>query len=303
MLIYQLEVLSAISSLSSSSPSSTSTTTKSSDSSSFVFHKIEVVSMSQVSVWDDIEARELDLDGIKELAASIKQEGLQNPPIAQKTADGKYKIIAGQRRFEALKRINAKNIPLLVVTQPYNDEHAKAVSITENLHRKQMSSSEMAKACDFLVKSMKTRKKAASALGITQQTLKSYTGFNSIPEKLQQLVPKTISRKEALRLYQIIPKAETAIEIAKRIARYSTQAKKRYLDALELDPTAPHPTIRRMANHFKEKQNIRIKLTKKQAKSFAKAVADNNSTSGGSEEPQELAAKIISEWLTKKGYS
>jgi ParB family chromosome partitioning protein len=264
---------------------------------SLVFHKIETVSISKVSVWDEVEARKLNLEGIKELADSIRQEGLQNPPVVQKTKDGKYKLIAGQRRLAALKIIGSKNIPVLVVKRPYDDDDAKAVSIVENLHRKQMNATEMAEACDFLVKSMKSSKKVATALGISQQTLRSYSGFNSIPEKLQQLVPETISRNEALRLYRIVPKVNEAVEIAKRISKYSTVAKKRYFDALTMDPTAPHATIRRMANHFKDKQNIRLKLTTQQAKGFSKAATDNST------EPNELAAKIVSEWLSKKGYS
>ena len=144
---------------------------------------------------------------------------------------------------------------------------------------------------------MKSSKKAATALGISPQTLRSYSGFNSVPEKLQQLVPKTISRSEALRLYRIIPKADSAVEIANRIGKYSPAAKKRYLDALVLDPTAPHATVRRMANHFKEKQNIRVKLTRQQAKGFSKAATESST------EPNELAAKIVSEWLSKKGYN
>lgn len=261
-----------------------------------ISHKIETVSISKVTVWDEVEARKLNSDGIKELADSIVQEGLQNPPVVQKTKDGKYKLIAGQRRLAALNRIGAKNIPVLVVKRPYDDEDARAVSIVENLHRKQMKSDEMAEACDFLVKSMKSSKKAATALGISTQTLRSYSGFNSVPDKIQQLVPKTISRSEALRLYRIIPKTNDAVEIAIRISKYSAAAKKRYLDALILDPTAPHATIRRMANHFKEKQNVRIKLTRQQAQFFSKAATENST------EPNELATKIVSDWLSRKGY-
>lgn len=265
--------------------------------SSLVYHKIETIPISKVSVWDEVEARKLDMDGIKELAESIKEEGLQNPPVVQKNTDGTYNLIAGQRRLEALKRIGSRRIPVLVVKHRYKEDDAKAVSIIENLHRKQMTPSEMAEACEFLVNSMKSPRKAAKALGINQQTLKKYVGFNSIPEKLQQLVPKIISKNEALRLYRIVPKADDAIEIAHKIKRYSPPAKRRYLDALALDPSAPHPTIRRMANHFKEKQNIRVKLTQSQAKSFTKAASDN------SLEPNELASKIIANWMSRKGYT
>jgi len=240
-----------------------------------------------------VEARRLDLDGIDDLSKSIREEGLQNPPVVQKNKDGTFKLISGQRRLEALKRIGAKNIPVLVVKRPYDEDDAKAVSIIENLHRKQMNTSEMAEACDFLVKSMKSTKKASKALGITPQTLRRYVGFNSIPPKLQELVPKIISKNDVLRLYRIVSKTDDVIDIANRIKRYSPSAKKRYLDALALDPTAPHATIRRMANHFREKQNIRIKLSKEQAKLFAKASTEESA------EPDELATRIISKWLSK----
>ena len=262
--------------------------------SSILFHKIETVPISKVIVWDEVEARLLNTDGIDELVKSIQEEGLQNPPVVQKNKDGTFKLIAGQRRLEALTRIGAKTIPVLVVKKPYDDEDAKAVSIIENLHRKQMNNVEMAQACDFLIKSMKSTKKASKALGITPQTLRKYAGFASIPSKLQELVPKIISKNEVLRLYRILPKVEDSIEIANKIKRYSPSAKKRYLDALELDPTAPHATIRRMANHFKEKQNIRIKLSAENAKLFTKIATDETL------EPHELAAKIITQWISKK---
>jgi len=262
--------------------------------SSLIFHKVETVPISKVIVWDEIEARQLNLEGIEDLAKSIKEEGLQNPPVVQKNKDGTYKLIAGQRRLEALKRIGSKNIPVLLVKHPYKDDDAKAVSIIENLHRKQMNSQEVAHACDYLVKSMKSTKKAAKALGISQQTLRTHVGFNSIPAKLQELVPKTISKNEALHLYRLVPKIDNAIDIANKIQKYSPDAKKRYLDALALDPGASHGAIRRMANHFREKQNIRIKISTTQAKTLAKESRERNL------EPADLVKKIVSDWISRK---
>ncbi len=260
---------------------------------SVLFHNIETVPLSKVIVWDEVEARKLNLDGIDELANSIKEEGLQNPPVVQKNKDGTFRLIAGQRRLEALRQIGAKNIPVLVVKKPYQDDDAKAVSIIENLHRKQMSTVEMANACDFLIKSMHSTKKASKALGITPQTLRRYIGFASVPPKLQELVPNILSKNEILRLYQLVPKVDRALEIANKIKKYSSPAKKRYFDALELDPNAEHATLRRMANHFNEKQNIRIKLSQDQARLFANMASDK------SVEPNSLASQIISKWILK----
>ena len=89
-----------------------------------------------------------------------------------------------------------------------------AASIIENLHRKNMNSKDMAEYCNFLTEKFSSKTKAAKALGISTRTLKSYLGFEGIPESLKELVPKTISRNDATRLYRIIPNTSTAIEIA-----------------------------------------------------------------------------------------
>ncbi|MDH3279129.1 MAG: ParB/RepB/Spo0J family partition protein [Nitrosopumilus sp.] len=256
-------------------------------------HKIETVPIKDVEVWDEAEARSLDQEGLRELAESIKREGLQNPPIVQKNKNGKYKLIAGQRRLNALKKIGARNIPVLVVQHPYDLEDAQAVSIIENLHRKQMSSKEMAEACDFLAQSTGSKKKAASALGISPSTFRSYLGFKGVPEPLKELVPKTISRVEAVQLSRIEPNSSQAVEVAKRISKYSRAARKRYLDALSEDPTAPHAAVKRMANYYKQKQNVRLHLSAPEAKALAKASTEK------SMEPEELVHEIVGKWLAR----
>jgi len=257
-------------------------------------HKIETVPIKDVEIWNEAEARSLDKEGLKELAESIKREGLQNPPIVQRSNDGKYKLIAGQRRLDALKKIGAKNIPVFVVQHPYDLEDAQAVSIIENLHRKQMSSKEMVDACNFLAESIGSTKKASSALGISQNTFRSYLGFKGIPDPLKELVPKTLSRGEAVHLSKIVPDVTKAVDIAKLISRYTSAARKRYLNALSEDPTAPHTAVRRMANYYKQKQKVRVHLSSNEAKALAKASTEK------SMEPDELVHEIVSKWLSRR---
>lgn len=257
-------------------------------------HKIKVVPIKDVEVWNEAEARSLDQEGLRELVESIKREGLQNPPIVQKDKNGKCKLIAGQRRLNALKKIGVRNIPVLVVSHPYDLEDAQAVSIIENLHRKQMSSKEMADACTFLAQSTGSKKKAASALGISQSTFSSYLGFKGVPESLKELVPKIISRGEATRLSKIYPSTTQAVETAKTISKYSHGARKRYLDALSEDPTAPHAVVRRMANYYKQKQKVRLNLSTSEAKALAKASTEE------SMEPEELVHTIVKKWLARR---
>ena len=258
-----------------------------------ISYQVRDVPIDSVQVWEEAEARELDTEGIKELSESIRSEGLQNPPLVQRSGNS-YKLLSGQRRLEALKRLGAKTIPVLVMQEGFKLDDAKAASIIENLHRQAMNSKDMAEACNFLAEDMGSKTKAAKALGISMKTLKSYLGYRGVPDALKELVPKTISRDNATRLYRIIPNVSAAVEIAHRISKYPKEAKRRYLDALQEDHTAPHGYIKRRANQLREKQNIRLRLSKTQAKTLAKESAQRDLESG------ELVRKIVSDWIARR---
>ena len=147
-----------------------------------ISYRLREIPLKSVKVWKDAQARKLDRKGVTELARSIKTEGLQNPPMVQK--EGKeYLLMSGQRRLAALKRLKAKKIPALVLTKnaKYELDDAKAASVVENLHRKDMETREMALACAFLA-DKKGKSKAAQSLGISKIMFKKYHGFAGVPE-------------------------------------------------------------------------------------------------------------------------
>jgi len=92
-----------------------------------ITYRLREIPVKQIKVWKDAHARKLDREGIAELARSIKNEGLQNPPMAQKESKDSYLLMSGQRRLAALKRIGAKKIPVLLLTQntKYDLENTK----------------------------------------------------------------------------------------------------------------------------------------------------------------------------------
>ena len=49
-----------------------------------ISYRLREIPVKQIKVWKDAQARKLDREGITELARSIKNEGLQNPPMVQK---------------------------------------------------------------------------------------------------------------------------------------------------------------------------------------------------------------------------
>jgi ParB family chromosome partitioning protein len=84
-----------------------------------------------------------ELDDIGSLAASIRQQGLLQPLVIRPLGDH-FEIVAGCRRFEALRSLGWKKIPCVVAE--LSDEEAYVASLTENLQRETLDPVEEAKA-------------------------------------------------------------------------------------------------------------------------------------------------------------
>ena len=263
-----------------------------------ILYQLKEVDIDTVTVWDEAQARTLDVTDIDSLAKSIQQEGLQNPPLVQKNGVNSYLLISGQRRLEALKRLGAKTIPILILSKNSSCGigDAKAASIIENLHRKNMSVSDMTSSCQFLVEKL-GKQDAAKVLGINSVTLREYLGFGMVPDKIKEMVPKTLSKRDAIRICKVVPVEFKATEIVKKISKYNASQKKRYLDALEqLGSTAEHSDIQKLANSFRARQNLSLKISKNQAKGLSKLSRESNL------EPAEFAQNLLGDYLSKRGF-
>jgi ParB family chromosome partitioning protein len=261
-----------------------------------VSYRLKEIPIKQVQVWKEAQARKLDREGISELAKSIKTEGLQNPPMVQKEGN-LYLLMSGQRRLAALKRLGAKKIPVLVLARKteYEIPDAKAASVVENIHRKNMNVKDMADACAFLAGQM-GKSKAAQSLGLSMSTFKKYHGFAGVPDKLKELVPKIISRDNATKLHQIIPDVSKAVKIAHQISEFEPQTKKRYLKVLAHNPNSSHKKIMKKARSLVLQQNVSLRLSKRKTRGLGIQSRRQDL------HPNELANKIVSYWLRKRGY-
>ena len=261
-----------------------------------VSYRLKEIPIKKIQVWKEAQARKLDREGISELAKSIKTEGLQNPPMVKKERN-LYLLMSGQRRLAALKRLGAKRIPVLVLSRKteYDTPDAKAASVVENIHRKNMNVKDMADACAFLAQQM-GKSKAAQSLGLSMSTFQKYHGFAGVPDKLKELVPKTISRDDATKLHQIIPDVSKAVKVAQQISELETQTKKRYLKVLAHSPKLTHKKIMKKARSLALQQNISLRLSKRKTRGLLVQSQRQDV------HPNQLANKIVSNWLDRRGY-
>ncbi len=260
-----------------------------------ITYRLKEIPIRQIKIWKDAQARKLDRAGIAELARSIKNEGLQNPPMVQRDGKNSYLLMSGQRRLAALKRLGAKKIPALLLNNStkYDLEDAKAASVVENLHRNKMNTKDMTAACVFLASSV-GKAKAARSLGISSITLKKYLGFAAVPDRLRQFVPKELSRDDCTRLYQIIPNVPKAVSIAERIISLDQKLRREYLKALSRSPKSSHLKLLKKAKSGLLQQRVTILLNKGNAKKLRSLAMRKDM------ESVEMADEILSSYLKRR---
>jgi ParB family chromosome partitioning protein len=78
-----------------------------------------------------------DEDQLTELALSIKEVGLLQPPVVRSIGNGKYQLIMGERRFRAAKLAGLKSIPVII--RQTSDDQLLREALIENIHRSQLN--------------------------------------------------------------------------------------------------------------------------------------------------------------------
>lgn len=107
-------------------------------------------------------------EGLKELADSIRQQGIISPIIVRPAVDG-YEIIAGERRFRAARMAGLEEVPVIIRT--VDETQALAMALIENMHREDLNPLEEAAGIQRLIEECDyTHEQAAEAVGRSRAT-------------------------------------------------------------------------------------------------------------------------------------
>ncbi len=93
--------------------------------------------------------KKFDAEKLKELAASIKEQGILQPLLVEKINDTQYRIIAGERRYRASEIAGITEIPVIV--KKFNNLQKMQVAIIENVQREELNPIEEAYAYMYLM--------------------------------------------------------------------------------------------------------------------------------------------------------
>ncbi|MUI59737.1 ParB/RepB/Spo0J family partition protein [Pseudomonas aeruginosa] len=131
--------------------------------------------------------RDMDPQALEELAQSIKAQGVMQPIVVRPIANGRYEIIAGERRWRASQQAGLEKIPALVRDVP--DETAIAMALIENIQREDLNPIEEAAALQRLQQEFQlTQQQVAEAVGKSRATITNLLRLIGLPEEIKTLL-------------------------------------------------------------------------------------------------------------------
>ncbi len=127
-----------------------------------------------------------DKEALEQLADSIREVGLLQPILVQRV-DGRYRIIAGERRYRACRLAGLKRVP--VVEREMSNEDGMLAALIENLQREDLNPMEEAAAIRQLMDTAGlTQEEAARRLGKSRPAVANTLRLLTLPAGLQELV-------------------------------------------------------------------------------------------------------------------
>jgi ParB family chromosome partitioning protein len=132
--------------------------------------------------------REFNEDGLRELAESIRAEGLLQP-IVVRIRDDHFELIAGERRWRACQRLKLKQVPARVIEA--SESSSAVLSLIENLQREDLNPIEEAMGYASLIKDFElTQERVAERVGRSRAAVANALRLLQLPREIQGYLTK-----------------------------------------------------------------------------------------------------------------
>lgn len=162
-----------------------------------------------------------DEKALKELAVSIKEHGVIQPIIVR-SVNGKYEIIAGERRYKASALAGMTKIPAII--RNLDDKESSKVALLENLQRKNLNPIEEARTYQKILEiDQMTQDELAKTMGKSQSAIANKLRLLALPDEIQDaLLKEQISERHARTLLNISDPTEQKNMLKKVISNKMT---------------------------------------------------------------------------------
>jgi ParB family chromosome partitioning protein len=146
-----------------------------------------ILDINQIEVGKYQPRKNFDQGKLQELANSIVNNGLVQPIIVNFISNGKYQIIAGERRYRACKMIGLKEIPVII--KNLSDQEILEIALIENIQREELTAIEEAESYAKLMNDFGyTQARLADALGKSRSHVANLLRLNHLPDSIKFMI-------------------------------------------------------------------------------------------------------------------
>ena len=192
-----------------------------------------------------------DEDELIELGQSIKAQGLIQPITVREGKNGRYVLIAGDRRTRASRLAELKTIPAII--WDVTEQQAAEMTVIENLMREDLNCMDQTRA--FMLLSSKfqmTQAEIASRMGMSRESVSNYMRLARLPQEVQDYLINNELEYSHARMLLKIDNDEVLVKVARKVA-------KEHIPVWELEEMmlSSNPTLLKPPDEKKERRGAR----------------------------------------------
>ncbi|MEJ2637446.1 MAG: ParB/RepB/Spo0J family partition protein [Calditrichia bacterium] len=217
---------------------------------------------------------EMDSAAFEELKKSIKEKGIIQPIAVRPGKNGRFELIAGERRLRAAIAVGLKRIPafLLNIT---SDEDMLELALIENVQREHLNPIDLAKGYQRLIDEIKlTQEEVAEKIGKDRATVSNIIRLLKLPNRIQDSLKKGEIREGHARALLGLADEALQIELWKKAVKHTYSVRKVEEEVKKMRSSAQKlviekpgrkkpPFIGRIENLLREKFGTQVKLRTK----------------------------------------
>ncbi len=208
-------------------------------------------------------------EALAELAESIKNQGVLQPLLVVATNNGRYRIIAGERRFRASRQAGLETVPCIV--KDLDVVHQMEISLIENLQREDLNPMETARGIKALKEQCGyTQEKISARLGKSRPAVANLLRLVNLPEEVTVMVEDGRLSAGHARVLAGLTDAAEQVRLANRVVAEGLNVRQLEKLATESRPEKkaaggnPHalePELRELQERILEKTGMKSRLT------------------------------------------
>ena len=150
-------------------------------------NSISTLKISLVDPKSDQPRKYFDKDALEELATSISENGLLQPILVREYGEGRYQIIAGERRFRACKLAGLTEIPAIILDR--DNKSVAEIALIENIQREDLNPIEEAMAFKSLKEEFgMTQEELSDKIGKSRSAIANSLRLLDLPESILTMV-------------------------------------------------------------------------------------------------------------------